>query len=136
MIATVSSKVSAPNFFAAQEPVQVSVTWVDNGTQNGLWMINPTEVIITKKVGLIVYTLTSKSTPGAVFLSPDPVLWISPSQPDNFAADVSEEGLQLFLANTNDTKGEPQAFSFRLLVVYDGVTRISPDPTIINKEPS
>ena len=133
---SVNSSTSNSTATVTVTTAQVSVTWLDDGSANGLWIISPNEVSINKKIELIVYTLTEKSTPGVQFLPSTPALWISPPLPDNFDTKVSEDGRQVFIADSNQTTGDPQSFSFRLLTVYDNATRISPDPTIINREPS
>lgn len=140
MIATVAAETDSLAFVS--KPIEVSVTWEDNQTANGKWTIEPGEVTINKKVALILYRLSPASTPGVRFATgdgnePSPVLWISPSDPDNFEVTVVDKGQQLILADANRTPaGEKEAFSFRLIAVYNDVTRISPDPTIINVEPT
>ncbi|HYG64975.1 MAG TPA: hypothetical protein VEL74_20500, partial [Thermoanaerobaculia bacterium] len=125
-----------PTTSATAVSVQASVTWLDDGTANGAWIVNPDKITVSARIELLVYTMSDKSTPGVRFLSSTPLVWISPPQPDNFDAQVSEDGRQLFIADRNQTTGLPEAFSFRLLAVYDDITRISPDPMIINLDPS
>lgn len=139
MIATVAAETESLAF--VNQPIQVSVTWVDNQTDDGKWTIEPGEVKINKRVALILYRLSPASTPGVRFATgennePSPVLWISPSNPDNFDVTVVDNGQQLVIADANDRPADRQTFSFRLVAVYNGVTRISPDPTIINVDPT
>ena len=133
MLATLPSSLDAAAEIAA-EPVHVTVTWTEDGSRNGLWSIHPKVVTIDSKAGLIIYTFSGESTPGVRFATA-PVLWIEPSDPDNFV--ISAAGQQVLIADANETTGLiSQSFSFLLLADYGGITRISPDPTIINKEPS
>lgn len=144
MIATVATGTEDSLFIG--KPVEVSVTWKydpANPQGAGAWTIEPSEVTIDKKVAIITYTFTPDSTPGVRFAmgpdanEPSPVLWISPSNPDNFEVTVIDGGRSVLIADANETRGiDPQSFSFLLVAVYQDVTRISPDPTIINKEPS
>lgn len=143
-IATATAETESPNF--TTKPVEVSITWKHdpfNPEGNGAWTISPNEVTISKKVAIIIYRFDLDSTPGVRFAlgedfnEPSPVLWIAPSNPDNFEVTTLNGGEKLLIADANDTPaGGETTFSFRLVAVFQDVTRISPDPTIINKEPS
>lgn len=142
MIAIATAETESPNF--TTKPIEVNITWKDDPVEiNGRWTIEPSEVTISKKVAIILYTFGPESTPGVRFAlgedanEPSPVLWISPSNPDNFEVTTFNGGEKLVIADANDTPaGGETTFSFRLVAVYQDITRISPDPTIINKEPS
>jgi hypothetical protein len=140
MIATATAETESLNF--TTKPVEVSITWKYDPTDvNGQWVIAPNEITISKKVAIIIYRFDLDSTPGVRFAlgdgnEPSPVLWIAPSNPDNFEVTTFNDGEKLVIADANDTPSGEMTFSFRLVAVFQGVTRISPDPTIINKEPS
>jgi hypothetical protein len=145
MIATATAETESFSF-ATNKPVEVSITWKYDPSDPdgaGAWTIAPDQVTINKKVAIILYRFDLDSTPGVRFAlgedanEPSPVLWIDPSNPDNFEVTTLNGGEKLVIADANSTPaGEETTFSFRLVAVYQDVTRISPDPTIINKQPS
>lgn len=148
MIAAVAAETDSPLLF--DNSIEVLVTWQEDHENpknvNGIWTIEPKEVTINKAVALIKYTLSQDGAPGVRFTTGQgseapPVLWIYPSDPKNFDVTVVEKGgkagQQLIVADANRTPpGGVEAFHFRLVVVYDNVVRISPDPTIINVDPT
>lgn len=148
MIATVAAETKSP--LLLDNSIEVLVTWQEDRENlkniNGIWTIEPKEVTINKAIALIKYTLSLDSAPGVQFTTgkgseAPPVLWIYPSDPKNFDVTVVEKdgkpARQLIVADSNRTPpGGEEAFHFRLVIVHNNVTRISPDPTIINVEPT
>ncbi|HSF40487.1 MAG TPA: hypothetical protein VLT87_11890 [Thermoanaerobaculia bacterium] len=129
--------------------IEVSVTWKEDDQNpqniNGLWTVEPQEVTVKSTVALLKYTLSRDSTPGVQFTTGQgkeapPVLWIFPSSPKNFDVTVVEKdgkpAQQLIIADANLTSAGEEPFHFRLVAVYNNVVRISPDPTIINVDPT
>jgi hypothetical protein len=98
---------------------------------------------ISQSLAWIDFHLKLKNTVNdqEVVFTTDVVQWISPDGkpvpiPESFAVQRNEEDLAT-LVNINrvDTPGE-LTFNFEIGVVYKGRTFTSPDPTIINVDPT
>lgn len=118
-------------------PLEVLVTWIDDGTPNGLWIFERETIEVYTPTAQILYTLSEASTEGVRFRG-NPVLWIEPAAPDNFAVQLTDESMRrISIVDANFTTGPAgESFGFRLLAVYKNRTRMSHDPTIINWDPS
>lgn len=84
------------------------------------------------------FELTLKQGPGASFTT-TPIQWIfnqSPiPTPTSFNVQRNNQ-LKVTILNINQAGQEPLTFGFEIAVMYQGKTYTSPDPTIINVDPT
>lgn len=93
---------------------------------------------LTVDVPLGWFELTLQQGSGASFTT-TPVQWVfnlAPiSTPASFTVQRNNQ-LKITILNINRAGQEPQTFGFEIAVMYQGKTYTSPDPTIINVDPT
>lgn len=89
------------------------------------------KVTIDSASAVIEVNLHPDSTKGADF-HPQPVVWRG-SRPSCMGVGVCRGGRRFIITDVNEKNA---AHSFRIRMTYEGKTYISPDPTILNTEPT
>jgi hypothetical protein len=113
------------------------------GSLGPLWVFEPASVTVDpRQTTIVVITLVTVSSSGltATYSPGNALTWVAPGPPawalGWWVNDPQDQSTVLNVKSINmgpTTKGD---WGFNLNVVYDGQTYTSPDPTIINIEPT
>jgi hypothetical protein len=121
-------------------PIPMTMTFTPpQGSTGPTWVSSPTSVTVDpRQTAVIAITLltTSPSSPAAIFDTSNPMTWMPPAPPTWAMQGWLDQPTVLYVKSINQGPNPKGQWNFVVNVTYDGQTYTSPDPTIINIEPT